>query len=163
MSDEDLSDLPPTVRELAEVIGRAAALRLVGQLPEIIAGVPGRKSRRTMLYVPKSIGPGHRLFEILGQENAEKLARRFGGEMMHPANCRSVHQRTRDEAVRRMVQDGANVATVSALMRLSRRQIRNILDAGAERGISAPQLDADEARADNARPIFSGAKNGRRD
>lgn len=157
---ENLDDLPPSVREIAEVIGRAAALKLVGQLPEIVAGVKGRKSRRTLLYVPKTITPDHRLYQILGPENAEKLARRFGGEMMHPANCRSVHQRTRDDAVRRMVADGANVSTISAIMRISQRQIKNILNAGTS-STRGPQLDGVRASLDNARPTFTRGRSGR--
>lgn len=159
MTDDNLDDLPPSVREIAEVIGRRAALRLVGQLPEIVAGVPGRKSRRTLLYVPKTITPDHRLYQILGPDNAEKLARRFGGEMMHPANCRSVHQRTRDEAVRRMVADGANVSTVSAIMRISPRQIKNILNAG--RPARVQSLDTGSGGADNARPAPLQGQHGR--
>lgn len=126
---EDLSDLPGSVREIAEVIGRQATLRLLGQLPTARAGRPGKESSRVILYVPKKVGPDHRLVQILGAERAMALVRAFGGEVMQPANCRRIYARHRDEAILRMLRDGARMEMVLSIMRVSRRHVTNLVRA----------------------------------
>lgn len=132
---EDLSDLPGSVREIAEVIGRQATLHLLGQLPACRAGKPGKESNRVILYVPKKLGPQHRLVQILGAEKAMALALAFGGEVMQPANCRRVYARHRDEAILKMLRDGARLEMVLSIMRVSKRHVTNLVrSAGLESG-----------------------------
>lgn len=124
---EDLSDLPGSVREIAEVIGRQATLHLLGQLPTGRAGRPDKESSRVILYVPKKLSPDHRLVRILGAERAMALVRAFGGEVMQPANCRRVYARHRDEAILKMLRDGARLEMVLSIMRVSRRHVTNLV------------------------------------
>lgn len=126
---ERMDDLPGSVREIAEVIGRAAALRLIGALPACVAGAHGKKSSRVMLYVPKKLAPDHRLVQILGAEKAMKMVEAFGGEVMQPANCRRIFARHRDEAILRMLKDGARLSMVLSIMRVSRRHVVNLVRA----------------------------------
>lgn len=127
-----LDDLPGSVREIAEVIGRQATLHLLGQLPVCVAGKPGKQSSRVMLYVPKKIGPKHHLVQILGAEKAMALVRAFGGETMQPANCRKIYAAHRDEAILKMLRDGARLSMVQSIMRVSKRHIVNL--ARSQRG-----------------------------
>jgi hypothetical protein len=59
--------LPPLLNEIAELIGREAALKLAG-------AVGG-----TRIFIPKRKIPNHWLIKLLGQDAADTLAERFGG------------------------------------------------------------------------------------
>ncbi len=128
-------DLPESVQEIAEVIGRDGALLLIGQLPRCeVKDNPahggkhrsGGVSSRVILYVPKKLKPNHRLVQILGEERAQKLIEGFGGETLYPANCAGVYRRWRDSEVRRMYADGATKAELAEIMQISQRHITNI-------------------------------------
>lgn len=123
---DELSDLPGSVREIAEVVGRRNALLLVGRLPACQAGQEGKQSSRVMLYVPKKLKEGHRLVRILGWEMASKLVAAFGGEVMQPANCRVIFARHRDKAIMHMLEEGARPGMVASIMGVSRRHVHNL-------------------------------------
>lgn len=125
MTSPFFDDLPESVQEIADVIGTSAALRLVCQLPSRYRSHNDR-SRRVIMYVPKRLRPDHRLVEILGFETARKLVDAFGGEIMYPANCRFVFDRYRDEAIVRMIDEGARVEVVACLFGMTERHVRNI-------------------------------------
>lgn len=55
------------------------------------------------------------------------LVRAFGGEVMQPANCRRVYARHRDEAILKMLRDGARLEMVLSIMRVSRRHVTNLV------------------------------------
>lgn len=118
--------LPESVQEIAEVIGRDAALYLIGQLPTCYAGTAGHRSHRVILYVPKTLKPNHRLVEILGWNTALQLVKGFGGEILQPANCREIYAQFRDREIQRMLADGAKPAQVADLMGVSERHVRNL-------------------------------------
>lgn len=141
--ENGLKDLPGSVREIAEVIGRRNALRLIGRLPVCQAGVEGKTSSRVILYVPKRLTPGHRLVGILGWEMASRLVAAFGGEIMQPANCRAIFARHRDEAIVRMLDEGAGPSMVASIMGVSRRHVHNLRRA-------IPQEESNDVDRDNA-------------
>src|SRR5690606_29839093 len=102
------------VQEVADVIGRDAALYLVGQLPRMTppsARSAGRGEQRVYVYVPyvSWLKPDHPLVSILGINDAEKLCRHFGGEFLHLANCTETYRAFRDDAIVRVVRDGVPV------------------------------------------------------
>lgn len=122
-----MAKLPASVQEIADVIGEAQALRLVDMLPrrratEHPAGLP-------MLYVPKRIPPSHRLVEILGRADAEKLSRHFGGERLSPATCELARKRSRNLAIAEAARDGKPVSGIAQDFGLHVRQVRRIVDA----------------------------------
>lgn len=82
-----VDQLPKSVQEIADVIGRERALHLIANLPRCYAGTPGKKSTRPMLYVPQRITMDHLLVQILGFEDAKKMVDVFGGECLCPASC----------------------------------------------------------------------------
>jgi hypothetical protein len=79
--------LPASVQEIADVIGREQALRLIASLPSYRDNRPGKAHKRLMLYVPQRITMDHLLVQVLGFEDAAKMVNHFGGECLHPANC----------------------------------------------------------------------------
>lgn len=119
-------ELPESVAEIAEVIGREAALFLIGQLPTCYAGKAGHKSNRVILYVPKTLKPDHRLVQILGWHDALKLARWFGGEILQPANCQDLYRKFRDAEITRMLSHGVKPARIAEMMNVSERHVRNL-------------------------------------
>lgn len=121
-------DLPESLREVADVIGRTRALELAG-----MAATPrpkgsiGKHGRGGCIYVPHPdhVG-GSRLEEMLGHDDAAKMARAFGGETLWLALAHGVYLRFRDTAVRRMLAQDARVDHTAWLFDISDRQVRNI-------------------------------------
>lgn len=91
-----LADLPESVAEIAEVIGRDAAIYLIGQI-----GPSGSRPWRVCFYVPKvrRLTADHQLVEILGWHTAKRLCRHFGGEILQPSNCAFIGRRERDRRI----------------------------------------------------------------
>ncbi|CAG2144488.1 hypothetical protein LMG31506_03017 [Cupriavidus yeoncheonensis] len=144
--------LPASVQEIADVIGRERALYLIGQLPRCYVDRKGHKGWRVILYVPTlpRLSPDHQLSQILGWNDAEKLARHFGGEILQPANCREIYRAYRDKVIIEKMCAGAKASDVAAMMEMTVRQIQNIA-----REIT--QEDRGEAANDNA-PILKRAR-----
>lgn len=123
------AELPRSVREIAEVIGVERSLHLVGQLPRCYERdhrYPAAKRSCVILYVPKSLRPDHPLVSILGWQDADKLVKAFGGEILQPGNCMDIYRRFRDQAIVQMLRQGIPSAHIAEMMSLSERQIRNL-------------------------------------
>lgn len=114
-------ELPRTVQEIADVIGRERALYLIGQLPKL--WVPSQKYHKVILYVPKRINPRDPLVKILGWVDANKMVSHFGGEMLHPANCEYIYRRYVHRSIRRMSEQGVSTKEIAALLDVSERTV----------------------------------------
>lgn len=134
-------ELPESVQEIADVIGRTEALRLIGQLPTCIAGVEGHKSKRVILYVPKQLKAGHRLVEILGWDTAQKLVDVFGGEILCPANCHAVFADFMRRAIAAMLATGESTNVVAVMFDVHERTVRKIRYAN---GVEPPQEEINQ-------------------
>ena len=104
------------------MIGREAALRLVGQLEP-----SGSRKWRVNLYVPKAVGPDHPLVRLVGWHDANRLARHFSGAILQPANCRCLERAFRDREARRMYAEGTSIGEIAAIFEITVRQVRNIV------------------------------------
>lgn len=118
----DARPLPRNVQEVADVIGRDAALRLVDSLPRAL-----NRPWQRWCYVPQKIRPDHPLSLLLGWVLAEKLVHVFGGEMLTLSNCSYTRKDERDAAIRSMRASGRSVQDVAREFRMSDRQVRNIV------------------------------------
>ncbi|SEI86913.1 Winged helix-turn helix [Azotobacter beijerinckii] len=116
------------------MVGREAALRLIGQLPRTHQG---RSGWHVMLYVPKDVCEEHLLAQILGLADARHLVDAFGGETLKPATCADVYRRFRDASILRMVDEGMRPAEVAELMGVSSRHVRNLVRASRAHGWAA--------------------------
>lgn len=114
-------DLPPSVREVAEVIGRHKALYLIGNHLQC-----GKRRRRRVLWVPTQIKPDHDLVRLIGWHDAQKLSRHFGGEILQLSSCQKLIRDFRNKAVLQMRKDGLNKHIIAQRFNLSWRQINNI-------------------------------------
>lgn len=126
--------LPNSLREIAEVLGTQKTLFLVGQLPKCFSGIvtaDGRSKRgyRPMLYVPTlaRLKPDHFLVGVLGWNDAVKLCREFGGEILQPANCADLARQWRDQSVRRLASQGIDTKTLAEWFDVHERTIKNAL------------------------------------
>lgn len=117
-------DLPESVQEIADVIGRERALYLIGQLPQC-----GKRSWRVNLYVPQRLKPDHCLVKILGWPDAVKLVAEFGGMILQPSNCNHLHRKFRNATIARMKADGLAIQDIAEAVQITARQVRNILAA----------------------------------
>lgn len=115
-------ELPGCAQEIAEVIGREKTLFLIGQLPRS----PSR-SWRVVLYVPKRLPVDHDLVKLLGWNDADKLRKHFGGEILQPSNCNVVYRKARNRSARAMAADGMPIPQIADILDLTPRQVRNIL------------------------------------
>lgn len=124
-----MDDLPASVREIAEVIGREQALHLIQHLPRCYN--KRNQANRVILYVPKRVDPDHRLVEILGWYDALRLVEAFGGEILHPANCAAIFRRERNWNVQQLVRRGYEIEYIAEVLEVTPRTIRNALAAAA--------------------------------
>lgn len=119
-----MTPLPESVQQIADVIGRRRALLLIGQLPKRRAGVVGKAGDRVAFYFPKnSNSKAHLLVRILGEVDAERLQKHFGGEHVQLANCREIITAWRNREIVRLRASGLRADAVAEIMGLSRRCI----------------------------------------
>jgi len=119
-----MKKLPSSVQEIADVIGRERALYLVGRLPR--AYDRGHPSGQVILYVPKTLRHDHPLVGVLGFDDAHKLVRAFGGEILQPASCKDIYREYRDRSIKSMLITGARAGHIADLFEVSERHVRNI-------------------------------------
>jgi len=129
MPANDGAPLPGVVGEIADVIGRERALRLVGGLPRCWVGREGAKSWQVMLSVPTParLRPSHPLVTILGLEDAQRVAEAFGGEVLKPSNCTYLYRDFRDSAIPGLVRDGLSIEAVAEITGTTAAVVRRVM------------------------------------
>jgi hypothetical protein len=125
-------ELPASVQEIADVIGRDKALLLIGKLPKAYSRDkrwPGAQKSTLVMYVPtvKRLGLDHFLVKTLGYIDAVKMCEAFGGEIMYPASCANIHRKFRDDSILAMMRTGMRAQTVAAIVGVSDRHVRNLV------------------------------------
>lgn len=145
--------LPEAVREVAQVVGLQATLRLVSAL---CPASSDKKSSSTsgrvgVAYVPRALSgiAFERLANIVGAETARALCREFGGEYLRMPACTAFTNRVRDASVRGYWRDSTLSARwIGWLHDLTERQVRNIC-----RGELRTVLRASSRNATGARDV----------
>jgi hypothetical protein len=151
--------LSGVVQEIADVIGRERALYLIGKLPRCYSGPDGKASWRVILYVPtiQRLTAKHQLVEILGMQDAQKLCRHFGGEILQPGNCYEIYKRFRDASIARLAAQGLQQQTLEVIFDMSTRHIRTIRNSVTQ--AANPQEGIKAANDNNARTITKARAN----
>ena len=124
--------LPQSVQEIADVIGRQAALELVGQLGTYEVRdkrYPNSITNRKVLFVPASLKPDDRIIGMIGYVNAVKLVRAFGGSFLFPAPCAEIYRNFINETVLRLHREGMKAAEISESIDISLRRVYRVLEA----------------------------------
>ncbi len=120
--DDCWPPLPDSLAEIAEVIGRADTLRLVGSLP-----ASGSRKWRVCFYVPKKIEPDHFLVGLLGWKKARALGHAFAGMILQPSNGKNVMRQIRNRQIKELAKEGQPPADIAAAVGLSEYTVRRIL------------------------------------
>lgn len=112
----DPADLPASLREVIEIIGLPATLKLVENWGGLIA-----------LYIPRNINTDHPLARQLGLEAAFKLTERWGGDYLRnipKATAALRAARNREIIARRAA--GESAAKLALEYGVTERQIWNV-------------------------------------
>lgn len=121
------SRLPASVFEIAEVIGREKALLLVSQASRCYP--PSRGASRCeslQVYVPQPQKLlNHKLVRVLGYNDAMKLARVFGGNIVKLANCQELYRPFRDAAIVRCHKAGVPLSLIAEWFDVSVAHAKN--------------------------------------
>ena len=115
--------LPRTAQEIADVIGREAALRLIGQAHRYRP--PSRGAEFVTIYVPRDLRPDHPLVRVLGIGPAKALVEAFGGMILMPGNCAHLYRAHRDRSLARLLSQGLAPRMLAAWLAVSERRVRN--------------------------------------
>lgn len=121
-----LRRLPASVQEIADVIGVERALYLVGRLPRSYPPSGGGREQ-VIMYVPKSLKPAHRLVQILGWRDAERLVGVFGGEILRPGNCRDLYRQHRDDGIVHTAGTGVPLSMIAQWFDVSLRHVQYLM------------------------------------
>ena len=122
--------LPDSVQEVADVIGRERALFLVGQLPRMQyrdTRFTGTFRQKLQVYVPKHLSADHPLIRLLGWDDAQRMVRAFGGEILKLATCNEIYRRFRDASILRMRREGMSTKEIAEVVGVTMRHVRNVL------------------------------------
>lgn len=123
--------LPETLRDIAEVIGREAAVRLAeGMRPIEDDGAPastGARPWRKMIYVPRRLTPEHPLVGLLGWQTALKLQRSHTNMILEIPFCADLVRAYRDHIIAEMARGGFAEAEIASWVQLHLRSVRNII------------------------------------
>jgi len=110
----DLSRLPGSMRALVELMGSAAALRLV----ELRGGV--------RLCVPRVASAGHWLAEHIGLEALERLVETYAGEELEIPRCVAALRAARDREIAAQAGE-RSVAELARRYGMTERGVRKVL------------------------------------
>ena len=122
MLNELARPLPESVQEIADVIGRDQALTFIGQLPQA-----GKRKWRVCVYIPKTLSPDHKLVEMLGYRDAERMVRAFSGMILQPSNCRYLEREARWRRVLELSAEGVIEDEIADQLDLSASRVREII------------------------------------
>lgn len=114
-----IMSLPQSVKDIADLLGTAAALALVKAYGGVyvkcpVAGGRDGKTRRD-------------LFAILGEEKANIFIRHYAGERVAVARCHSSLRDARDTEIITKYDSGVSAAKLALEYGMTERNVRNIL------------------------------------
>ncbi|RKR02608.1 hypothetical protein C7446_2326 [Kushneria sinocarnis] len=118
--------LPPSVQQIADVIGSDKALWLVRQLPPC-----GKRARRRNLYIPRParLTINHRLVALLGWSDAWALCEVLGGQTVQPALCRYMERAMASRRILALRDLGMSPREIASEMGISDRWAESVVDA----------------------------------
>jgi hypothetical protein len=112
-----LDDLPESLRDVVDLIGLPATLRLVEHYGGLIA-----------LYVPREVDPDHPLAIAIGLAAARKLAARYGADCVRNIpRCVGGLRRLRNAEIHRRRTAGESPASLARAYAITERQVWSIL------------------------------------
>ena len=115
--------LPDSVQEIAEVVGREKAVRLVeGTRPS------GKRRWRRSLYVPAEMPEGHRIATLIGFEDAARLSFSHGNCILELPACHALRKAYLADYVMRLHDQGAEEAEIAREIGVEKKTVAGLLD-----------------------------------
>lgn len=116
-----MDNLPPSIRDLIELVGMPATMALVKEYGGIcINKVPVYGSG-------KEGAIRARLIELMGEEAAEKFIQVYSGERFPVARCAEALRDERDRRIIAAYDTDVSAATIALRENMTERNVRNIL------------------------------------
>jgi hypothetical protein len=116
--------LPETMVEIAEVIGRGNAVRLVEGTR---AG--GKRRWRRQLYIPSEVPEGHRIAAMVGMEAATRLGFSHGNCIVELPSCHALRKAYLADHAMRLSDGGATASEIALELGLEQKTAVTLLDA----------------------------------
>jgi hypothetical protein len=116
--------LPDSMVEIAEVIGRGNAVRLVEGTR---AG--GKRRWRRQLYIPSEVPEGHRIVSMVGVEAATRLGFSHGNCIVELPSCHALRKAYLADHALRLSDGGANTAEIALELGVEQKTAVTLLDA----------------------------------
>jgi hypothetical protein len=91
-----------------------------------------------ILYVPKSLKLDHPLVEMIGWNDANKLVKVFGGEILQPSACTSIIKAFRHQTIRAMAKRGIKQKLIAVQTDVSTSMVAKILRAKPQEELNMP-------------------------
>ena len=120
--------LPEMVEDIASVIGRHAAVRLVEA-----AKRNGRRWWRGHVYVPQRVHEAHPLTGMIGLEAARALARTHSRMVIEIPQCRDLVEAFDAHLARQWHDDGLPIADIAETLSRSKRAVTAMVAPEAKR------------------------------
>ncbi|WP_241479069.1 hypothetical protein [Leisingera sp. ANG-M1] len=116
--------LPESVEEIAEVVGREKAVRLVeGTRPS------GRRRWRRQLYVPAEMTEEHRIVALIGIKAARRLSFSHANCILELPSCHALKKAYLADHVLRLHFQGANEAEIAREICVEKKTVTTLLEA----------------------------------
>ncbi|MCD9147802.1 hypothetical protein [Pseudophaeobacter flagellatus] len=115
--------LPESVEEIAEVIGRGDAVRLVEG-----TRASGKRRWRRSLYVPTDMTAEHRIASMIGLEAATRLSFSHGNCIVELPSCFALRKAYAADHASRLSDAGATQAEIANEMGVEQKTVKSLLD-----------------------------------
>ena len=115
--------LPETVEEIAEVIGREKAVRLVEGTRQ-----RGARRWRRHLYIPSDMPEDHRIVSLIGWDAAQALSFSHANSVLELPSCHSLRKAYLSDVVAKMAGQGADQAEIASELGIERKTVASLLD-----------------------------------
>jgi hypothetical protein len=115
--------LPESVEEIAEVIGRGHAVRLVEG-----TRASGKRRWRRSLYVPKEMPEDHRIASMVGLDAATRLSFSHGNCIVELPSCFALRKAYAADYAQQLTDAGASEGEIAKEMGVEPKTVRGLLD-----------------------------------
>ncbi|UWS06409.1 hypothetical protein [Phaeobacter inhibens] len=115
--------LPELVQEIAEVVGRENAVKLVEGTRQ-----RGARRWRRHLYIPSDIPENHRIVSLIGWDAAQALSFSHANSVLELPSCHGLRKAYLADVVIKMAGRGADPAEIASELGVERKTVASLLD-----------------------------------
>jgi len=116
--------LPESVEEIADVIGRGNAVRLMEG-----TRASGKRRWRRQLYIPADMPDNHRIVSMIGLEAATRLSFSHGNLITELPSCHALRKAYLADHALRLNDGGAQLSDIARELGVEQKTAKGLLDA----------------------------------